>query len=146
MIEVVDIFKSSVSNLTATFLDFVQELKDLRVQIKQDIAILKNEIAIIRRNIAECPPLRTTSRTSVRTVQNELPEHDTTKSSSSSSESMPPHVCSGRSADQLACKMQTGINATITWMTTLRIRPNIDKTEGMFIPNSPPSQVLYLPL
>ena len=27
MIEVVDIFKSSVSNLTATFLDFVQELR-----------------------------------------------------------------------------------------------------------------------
>ena len=55
-------------------------------------------------------------------------------------------VCSGRSADQLVCKMQIGINATITWMTTWRLRPSIDKTEATFIPHSPPSQVLYLPL
>ena len=55
-------------------------------------------------------------------------------------------VCSGRSADQLACTMQIGINATITWMTTWRLRPTIDKTEAMFIPHSPPSRVLYLPL
>ena len=55
-------------------------------------------------------------------------------------------ICSGRSADQLACTMQIGINATITWMTTWRLRPNIDKTEAMFIPHSPPSRVSYLPL
>ena len=55
MIEVIDVLKSSVSNLTATFSDFVQELKDLRAQSKEDIAILKNEIAIIRREIAAGP-------------------------------------------------------------------------------------------
>ena len=31
-------------------------------------------------------------------------------------------------------------------MATWRLRPNIDKTEAMFIPHSPPSRVLYRPL
>ena len=41
--------------------------------------------------------------------------------------------------------MQTGINSTIAWMEAWKLRPNIAKTEAMFISPSPPTQPLHFP-
>ena len=55
-------------------------------------------------------------------------------------------ICSEKSVDRLACSMQVGINAINAWMTAWQLRPNVDKTEAMFITHSPPSRVLCFPL
>ena len=41
--------------------------------------------------------------------------------------------------------MQTGINSTMAWVEAWKLRPNIAKTEAMFISPSPPTQSLNFP-
>ena len=54
-------------------------------------------------------------------------------------------LCSDSSPSNLVTSMQTGINSTIAWMEAWKLRPNIAKTEAMFISPSPPTQPLHFP-
>ena len=54
-------------------------------------------------------------------------------------------MCSDSSADNLTASMQSGVNATVTWMETWKLKPNLAKTEAMFFSPSPPTQLLYFP-
>ena len=54
-------------------------------------------------------------------------------------------LCSDSSPSNLVTPMQTDINTTIAWMEAWKLRPNIAKTEAMFISPSPPTQPLHFP-
>ena len=55
--DIIDELKTTVSNLTTIIVGFMEDIKDLKAQNKEETAILKNEIATIRREIAACPPV-----------------------------------------------------------------------------------------
>ena len=49
------------------------------------------------------------------------------------------------SLDRLRDSLQRGINEVHQWMTTWRLRPNIAKTEILFLPNSEPTPAFTIP-
>lgn len=54
-------------------------------------------------------------------------------------------MCTDRSSDGLAISMQHGTNTIVSWMESWQLKPNLAKTEAMYVSPSPPAQPLHFP-